>query len=145
MKYYKQEKVYSCGAACARMMLSEFGIFYTEEQLINMLEVNQFSGMGTKNWDILKEYVSLELINNSSVEQLRDFLSKGAKITVAITRYKDCPHYVVIESLDSELTIKDPFYGDNIKMSIEDFEKIWYTEEDCPTNKFLIALNNMHP
>jgi len=141
MKYYRQETKYTCGPACIRMILSLFNIRISEYSLRLKLKTNKVKGTGKGNWLLINDLVPIRTEENLTVGNIRDLLKDKYGICVAITRKNDLPHYIVIkEIINDDLIINDPYYGENIKLSIVDFIDIWYTDTLFISKNFTVIV-----
>ncbi len=137
--YFKQKKEYTCGPACVRMILNDFGIKKEEKELERELKTNTKRGTLHKQINItLKRYpVKIFTEKESSVKKLVYFIKKGYKIIICYNTKKnygkvdiDSSHYSVIRKITSKkLYLLDPYYGKNVRYPIEEFEKRWKSTE----------------
>lgn len=126
MRYYKQQQGFSCGPACARMMLHEFGIEETEEHLIKILEAASHKGTPRENWAKLAKHYNLDIIAHEpgTLEEIVELKNQGWQITLLILA--DVPHYVGFLGLkDGRVYMHDPWDTPNYSLLVRNFIKKW--------------------
>ncbi len=126
MKYFRQQQGFSCGPACARMMLHSFGIERSEEELIEILDAGAGKGTPRENWPRLARKFDVEVITGEpgSIEELDKLLEEGWKVTVLVLT--DVPHYIsYLGSKDGRVYMHDPWSGPRRSLLIRNFYKRW--------------------
>ena len=126
MRYFKQSQGFSCGPACARMMLHELGIEAPEEELIKVMEAASHKGTPMENWQKLGPKYKVEVISRQSgtLEELAELCAAGWQITVLILA--DVPHYLVyLGSKDNRIYMHDPWDTPNYSLLERNFLKKW--------------------
>lgn len=118
MKYFNQEKDYTCGCACIRMAISHFSeIIPAEIELEKTLET--LSNKGTHPNTIVKYfkncgYDTIEE-NNSSLDKVRFYHNNGYVVMLAIS--VDVPHFTIYNGDNgNHIFFLDPFYGEISKL-----------------------------
>ena len=126
MRFYKQTQGFSCGPACARMMLHSMGIEETEEKLIAIMEAAAHQGTPRANWHKLAAHYHLDIIAREpgSLEELIELKAAGWQITLLVLA--DVPHYVVFLGVrDGRVYMHDPWSGPNYSLLIRNFLRKW--------------------
>jgi predicted double-glycine peptidase len=131
MQYFKQEKDYTCGVACFRMVMSAQGLPDVDEDTLETI-------MGT-TWDSGTSYdkmvaagkkFGLSCVHGQGVTL--DFVDKLSKSgwTVVLAYSLDVPHYSVYTKLDSgQVFLCDPHLGEKVTFPIHKFERaLWAVE-----------------
>jgi len=126
MKYFKQSHGFSCGPACARMMLHELGIEVPEPDLIEILESASGKGTPMENWVLLAGHFPIELLakENATLEEVAKLKSDGWQVTLLILA--DVPHYVgFVKIEDGRVFVHDPWDTPHYNLLIRNFLKKW--------------------
>ena len=126
MLYFKQSQGFSCGPACARMMLHGLGIEATEEELIAVLGAASNRGTPMDQWDRLAPRYGVEVITRQpgTLEELEQLRGEGWKITLLILA--DVPHYVgYLGVRDGRVYMHDPWDTPNYNLLIRNFMRKW--------------------
>jgi len=127
--YYKQEKEYTCGPACARMFLGYFGINAGEDELCRILGTTPAQGTEQNAFKKIANHYNLSFIakKDASVEELPELQKKGYVVTLCYFYPKEkVSHYSVLKSVDSNsITLLDPYNGPGYTYSTDDFKKLW--------------------
>lgn len=131
--YFKQDTVYSCGVASLQMVLDFFGVFESEENLTKEAHTNPEIGT-TYKWMIdvaTKNGFYCYVNNESSLEEVGYFLEQKLPVTVRfIETSNNEDHYSVITGIQNgEVVMNDPWNGEGLRMSCEDFLSRWHTED----------------
>ncbi|MSR86098.1 hypothetical protein EXS74_01740 [Candidatus Woesearchaeota archaeon] len=128
--YFKQEKSWSCGAACFRMILASFGIRKTEKQMIKLLRTNGRYGTRNKAFPLAAETLgfSYRVERNANISELRKAYSDGYALVVNYYLFDEkMGHLGVIDSITSkQVILLDPWHGKK-NYSFSSFLKAWYT------------------
>lgn len=127
--YFRQERIWTCGAASVRMVLAAFGIKRSENQLMKMLKTSKKIGVKNRRFSEIAERYKLSYIvrRNSSLRHLRRYLKRKFIIIVHyyVPRLKE-DHYAVVKRISKErIFLLDPWFGDNHSIDLEKFMKIW--------------------
>lgn len=128
-KYYAQETSYTCGPASMKMVLENFKIKKSEEQLAKLMKTNRVRGTWRKHFqDVARKY-KLKLItkSHSSIKELKYLIKNNYKIIVCYYYPKEkFDHYSVVKNiLKNEICFLDPWFGPNHKYHLNYFNKIW--------------------
>jgi ABC-type bacteriocin/lantibiotic exporter with double-glycine peptidase domain len=114
MKFFGQEKEYTCGCACVRMAISHFtNDIPTENELEIILGTNNKTGTNfnkvieyfqSLNYDVISE-------NNSNIKRVRELHKNGYVILMAISI--DVPHFTVYNGdNNNSIYFFDPYFGE---------------------------------
>lgn len=131
MKYFKQEKDYTCGPACFRMVMSEFDMpDIAEEELETIMGTSP--EMGTY-YDLMVDAghkFELATISGERVTiDLIDKLTKGGWVVI-VAYSLDAPHYSIYKKFeDDKVYLCDPITGSDRTFPYKEFEDhIWAIE-----------------
>lgn len=125
MKYFKQEKNYTCGCACFQMVLSGLGIEDIPTQ--DELEISMntaLSNTGTHYNDMIrsgKEY-GLEVMHgeNGTIEHIDQLTKDGWVVVLGISL--DVPHFVIyLDNNNNHIFFNDPFRGERSNFLLKKF------------------------
>lgn len=142
MNYFKQKTNFTCGPACARMMLDSLGYTFNEFELRKIMKTNKYTGTHPKGWINLSKMVCIGIHYNTQIQTIKDLIYCDYKLCAAITRKNEPPHYVVVNNLiNNNFIINDPFYGENLTINFNEFIEIWYTEELFNSRYLLISMS----
>lgn len=131
MKFFKQSQGFSCGAACARMMLHEAGIEVEETDLIKILESAAGKGTPMENWILLAGHFPIEVLarEHGTLEEVEKLKNDGWQVTLLIL--SDVPHYVTFVKIeDGRVYVHDPWDTPNYNLLVRNFEKKWQLSPD---------------
>lgn len=130
--YHRQEKPYTCGPACLRMLLSPYGDF--SERLLATLAGTIIGGttpLGLARAARLVGY-DAKVIRHADVEDLKDNLPSIVLINPGVlidSRPSRHGHFLVVKEVTSDsLIVNDPmpiFGGENIILDLETFLAAW--------------------
>lgn len=145
IQYFKQETIWTCGAAAMRMALSGLGIRRSEKQVIKLLKTNKIRGTWTKNFIDAAEKLKLNYVfgNSSGLNELNKLLKERYKIIICYYIKEDrVDHYAVVDRITEDyIYLLDPWYGEEYKLKIRDFDKNWNTDIRWENHsKWFIAL-----
>ena len=130
--YYKQEKSWTCGAACMKMILESFGIKKTEKQLAKSLETNKVIGTWEFELPELAERHKLTYVveRNGTIKDLRRYLREGFRIIVCYYLLKEkTAHYSIIHDINRNyIHFLDPYFGENHKLKLDYFKRTWKSD-----------------
>jgi predicted double-glycine peptidase len=158
---YKQKTDYTCGPAVLRMAIASLGVRKSEKYLSRICRTtakNGTSNFGLKHalrklgFSYVSEY-------RSTYSTLRSFLKKGIVIVDWMPQIifpthpdfvkskefdpKTDSHYAIVLSLgDSFVTLLDPIFGANFRISKKKFAKSW---RDVRSHKIRWALSVLKP
>ena len=127
-----------CGPASLKIVLDYYGLDKSEQELAEL--TGHTAGLGINSEGITDAAKSLgfsvEIKNESSLEEIENWLEKGVPIIVDwFTRgrhdYDDSAvadgHYSVVSGLDDEfIYLQDPEIGNERKIKRDDFLKVWF-------------------
>ena len=131
MKYFKQSHGYSCGPACARMMLGEMGIDAPEKELIEVMDSASGRGTPMENWSKLSAKYAVEVIARQPgcLEELEELRKSGWHITVLILA--DVPHYLVyLGRKNGRIYMHDPWNKPHYSLLERNLLKKWEIQPD---------------
>ena len=127
--YYKQEKVWTCGAAVLRMALASFGIYKNEKQVVQLLGTNNKIGTANRNFPRFaeKNKFTYAVGRNSSFADLQLFLRNGYRVIVCYYSLKEkSGHFAVVKKINSQrIFLLDPSTGENISYLLANFYSLW--------------------
>lgn len=130
-KYYEQTKRWTCGPACARMMLDDLGIVVDEESLSEALSTMEERGTMTYSWKRLEEVYEVEVKtgNCKGLEDLEELRKGGWELTLMV--YDGMPHYVRYLGVSKDrVTYWNPMFFRDGGMKKEAFMKRWKIDTD---------------
>jgi ABC-type bacteriocin/lantibiotic exporter with double-glycine peptidase domain len=130
--YYKQEKPYSCGPACLRMVLEYLGLKFTENELIQICGTTR---LGTAYFRIgeVAESLNFEAETFSQIERegLDRLLEEGPVIALMDPSklyggISGIGHFVVIIGKEErQVVYHNPIMGEALKINAERFFQAW--------------------
>lgn len=129
---YKQEAGYSCAPACLRMVLAYFGIFETEERLIELSDCMPDGTRPLGLIDAARNYGFKETrkYNQLSLDDLKYIIEQKLYPIVYVgvclsPLSRPEKHAMVVVAIDEDrVEVLDPLRGD-IVFSHEEFESEW--------------------
>lgn len=136
LKLAKQTKGY-CGPASLKMVLSAYGINYSEKQLAKLTKTSRVKGCSEEN--IIKFAKSLGLKayvkQKSSIKELKKLIRKNIPVIVDWYSPEENGHYSVIVGFEkNKILIADPHFGKIRKERIKWFKERWF---DVINNKII--------
>ncbi len=115
LPYHRQLKDWTCGAACARMVLDGLGFDFSENELASLLKTTKKSGTFHKEFPKLFERLNVKcsVRHNSSLSAVKDFLNSGYIVVVCYWLSDDkTGHYSILKRIDSDVVnVEDPWFG----------------------------------
>lgn len=139
-KYFEQKKKYTCGPACARMMLDTLGIQAEENYLCEILEFIDGHGTRTDSWKNLESVFDIE-VKTGNCEFLCDLevLSKeGWELSLLV--FDGLPHYVRYTGMtEYKVLYWNPYFFQDGGMEKNAFIERWKIDTD---NYFEIGVIN---
>lgn len=134
MKYYKQRTGYTCGIACARMVLHAVGRKTSRDKLIWMMKPTRKTGTHNHMFPRVAEKLKLSyvVVRNSSWQDLRKAFNSGFVIIVCYWLEDDkTGHYAVLKKINkNDIVLMDPWYGPEHKVSRAWFLKNWHGTQE---------------
>ena len=141
MRYFKQTQGFSCGPACARMMLHALAIEVDEPMLIDIMGASPHHGTPRENWQRLADYYHLAIraSEDATLEEISELKRNGWQITLLIM--SDVPHYVgFLEVRDGRVYMHDPWDQPNYNLLIRNFLRKWQiSAEKWPHDSIYIS------
>lgn len=134
MEYFKQETDYTCGPACVRMMLSNFGIESFESELEYFLETKPNCGTHYDQFDKVVDKYNLQkqqgeasYSGGATLEQLKQLQKLTEDGWICILAYSlDVPHYSIFTEFNgNHVFLMDPFRGQRVSEQARKFLKHW--------------------
>lgn len=131
--YFKQDTVYSCGAAAAQMILRYFGVVYSERVLMERLKTEPKEG--THHQEIIDLFTDEDLYcyvnNNSSLAEVAFYLDQCTPVLIHYIEPSDSEgHYAVLTAVENGIvTLNDPWNGEGFALAEEDFSRRWRSED----------------
>lgn len=128
IKYHKQYRSFSCGAASMRMVLETlYNMPVSEEEALRLIGTTAQDGTPLKNLDKIEdEFPDLDAVvgEHGTPQELTRLLDQGYLIVVNYS--PKGPHYAVLSGVgDKGITLCDPWLGPTTSMSVELFNSIW--------------------
>jgi ABC-type bacteriocin/lantibiotic exporter with double-glycine peptidase domain len=139
-KYYEQETKWTCGPACARMMLYDLGIEADESHLCDILNTMEGTGTRSDMWCNLSEAFDVEVQTGSvdSLEELEDLRKAGWQLTLMV--FDGMPHYIRYRGLtEHKVLYWNPYFFKDSGMKKKPFLERWYMDTD---NYFEVGVVN---
>jgi ABC-type bacteriocin/lantibiotic exporter with double-glycine peptidase domain len=114
VKLIKQEKNYTCGCACMRMVLDHFEMpVPTEVEMIEILDTDNVSGTRLDNLLLsAAQDFNLKTIHgvDSNIERVDGLHEKGWAVLLMVS--VDVPHLVIYNGYNgNHIELLDPFFG----------------------------------
>ena len=133
MIYFKQEKDYTCGCACFRMILSHFNMEVPSEHNLEKEMNTSFSNTGTDYSDMKKIGEKYGLIVkdgiNGNLNELDKLINDRWIIVLGISL--DVPHFVIyLENNGNHIFLNDPFRGERSNFLLKKFLKYHWDIND---------------
>ena len=131
--FYRQEKEWTCGAACVRMVCASLGVKKSEREFARLLRVQRKKGTLHKEIPMLLEKYHFQYVvgRKGVIADLRRLLKQRYRCMVGywLIEHK-CPHYAVVQKIGStKVYLLDPWCGPHHSYSLKEFKKIWYDGE----------------
>lgn len=131
--YFKQDTVYSCGVASLQMAFDFFGVFESEEKLMQEAHTEPETGTAYK-WMIdvaTKKGFYCYVNNESSLEEIGYFLEQKLPVIVRfIEQSNEEDHYSIITGAkQGNIIMNDPWNGEDLHMPFEEFVDRWHSED----------------
>lgn len=128
--FYKQDTDYTCGPASLQMVLSFFNDHKSEACIAKKAHTDKEAGTAHK-WMIEvaeREGFYCYVNNNSSLEELKNFIGTGLPVIVHFTEPSgEESHYSVIKGFGKkQLILNDPWNGKDFKIKEKDFLSRWH-------------------
>lgn len=128
--YFKQDTVYTCGAASLQMALAYWGIIDSEKKLAKMMGTNYEVGtLRSAMEEEARRHGLYVYVNESAhIEEIGYFLHR--KIPVVVRFLERSPsqdeHYAVVSGYGpTYITLRDPWHGPKIRYEREHFIEKW--------------------
>jgi ATP-binding cassette subfamily B protein len=133
LKLHKQEKSYSCLAACLRTVLDYYGIIETEAILRNKSQTRFFGTHPINAVSCARSYGLDAYVSSLTIEILRDLIKQDVPVITNILKFVDDEFYihsVIVYKIENDsVYLMDPEDG-KIQLSIKSFEALWQNN-DC--------------
>ena len=130
-KHYYQQFYYSSGAACLRMVLSNFHIYADEDELIEDLNTTEEGGTSFASLircATRKYGMYCKFGEGGDIELLDHLISTGWSVIVAYTT--DQPHYACYLGYNgNHVFLNDPFLGPRHAIVLPKFMRKWKIQE----------------
>lgn len=141
--FYSQEKDWTCGPACLRMILEKCGIKILEKDLERALKTDNKRGTFHRNFYSMSKKFNLKSVakKNSSINELKRLISKNFVVIINMMFNSEDDHYVIVTGFYKDLFyLNDPWTGKEKreKISKTELEKIWFDTGGC--KKWLFAV-----
>lgn len=143
--YYKQETIWTCGAAAMRIALAKLGIMKSEKEIINLLKTNKIRGTYHKNFPEAAEKLKLNYIvkRDSTINDIKKISRDYIIIICYFIKMDKVDHYAVVNKLGKNyIYLLDPYYGNNYKLKLSNFIKDWKSDSRWENeNRWLFAIS----
>lgn len=138
--YRKQVNEYMCGPATLQMVLAFFGKTSSQRKLRKMMQASpaELKNRGTSNHKMVRAaqragfYVYVN--EDSIMEEIHYFVGLGYPVIINyIEPSEDEGHFSVVagfSALLKQIVLKDPWNGDNFKISEAQFLRRWRSRYD---------------
>ena len=130
-KLIPQFSKYTCAAACARMLLADFGIDAPESYLASALDTSDGAFL-SKVPEVLKEFggkTDYEWRNNLTITDLSKAIKSGSAIVLLQRKNTNYGHALIVDDIiDAEIRLRDPLpigQGKSYAVSLETFAEGW--------------------
>ncbi len=135
IKPEKQNTSYSCGPVSLKMILNYYGVNRSEKSLIKLASARKGYGCDPDDLVQAAEKLGFKAIykQNSSIKEIKHYLSKKIPVIVDWFSPTALGHYSVVVGLDRKnLIYADPQFGRIKKMKVDQFENRWFELDDYP-------------
>jgi len=125
---FKQETVYTCGAAALRTVLARRGVTMSEKEVAKLLQYNKVSGTSPKKFEQALQKLRLNYIANdrSNWSELMRTAKTHQVIIGYYLRAAKIGHFGVVESVsNSSITLFDPWSGEVKRYKRSYFDILW--------------------
>lgn len=144
MKYYHQQKDYTCGPACMRIILSEMGKNISEKKLEKELKTNSKNGTVMRAFCKLAKKMGMKTFSkkNSTIGEIKSLLKDYFIIVCYYYKPEKIGHYALVKRVGKDrIYLMDPWCGPNCSYSFVSFRKIWHsTPKYGMKHKWLCAI-----
>lgn len=141
--YFKQQKYWTCGPACFRMVLGAFGIKKTEAELAKMIHKPGEPGTPNRSLPEAAERLKLSYVvkRNASISDLTWHIGQGFAVIVSyFDTVEGVGHFAVVKKISSKnIYLLDPWYGPNHVLPLRHFLKNWRSAFD-KDKKWFVAV-----
>ncbi len=121
----------TCAAACARMILADFGIDAPESYLASALETESGAFL-SKVPKVLKDFggkPAYKWRNNLTIDDLSEAVKNGRAIVLLQRRNAKFAHALIVDDIiNAEIRLRDPLpigQGKSYAVSLKTFTKVW--------------------
>ena len=129
IKYLKQQKNWTCGPACMRIVLSAFNINKSEKFLSQIMKTNKKTGTSFKQFKKTAKKFNLKYIekDNADIKQLKILIKNNFVVIVGyFLKDEKEEHYAVVKKIsEDKIYLLDTEKGKNHSLIIEYFNKVW--------------------
>ena len=127
-----QPNQWTCGPACAKVVLNFFGIQVTLNSLISQLRITPEKG--TDHHDFIRVFrengLHVQEFENASLEQLASVLKHDVAIVGYWIPYYKEGHYAIVKQIDSNrVYLHDTWFGPNHSYKRSYFLRNWFDED----------------
>ncbi len=130
--YFKQDKIYSCGAATLQMVFKYFGVFKSEQEISGKLGISSDKGVNNEQMrKVAQDYGFYCYVNEDApFEEILEYLNLNLPVIVNFIEptYNEGHYAVAVGFEDENLILNDPWNGQGFKISRENFEQNWRSE-----------------
>jgi ABC-type bacteriocin/lantibiotic exporter with double-glycine peptidase domain len=133
--YFKQNRDYTCGPACLRMVLAYYGIEQDEVTLTMLCGTNVFGTSARQIVGVAQHFgPEARLTFFETLATLTAVLAEGIPVLAAIDagemyereEFKHSRHMIVVLAVNAtSVRCHDPIMGENVTVTLEAFERAW--------------------
>lgn len=143
--FYKQDTEYTCGPTSLQMVLSYYGMKFSEEHLAHELHTNK--RIGTMHQALIDTALRHGLFcyvnNNSTIDEIEYLVNiEVPPIIHFLEPESGEDHYSVIVGLsDKDVILNDPWNGEHFRIPKTHFSKKWTCDFVGNCEQWLLALS----
>jgi len=140
VKFYWQERVWTCGPAALRIALANIGIEKDEKYFTKLLRTTLSRGTSNKNFIKAVKKLNVKMINGKGdLRMLRKLRNDKWQIIVNyFSNSQKGGHYAVVKKIKgNKIHLSDPAFGPNISFNKKYFNKMWYSGFDKDVKWFV--------
>ena len=131
-RLHKQEKSYSCTAACLRMVLEHYGI-KEDEKTLRIKSKTKFYGTHPLNVvGCANSYGLRASVSSLTLNKLQEFINQNFPVIANILKFADDEFYVhsvVVYRIEKAIVyLLDPEDGER-RLSTDLFERLWQNND----------------
>ena len=143
--YFKQDTLYTCGPTSLQMVFSYYGIRESEAALKEELETSPETGTEHQQMinAVLKRGFHCYVNNDATLEDIHSLVERGVPTIVRfLETANNEDHYGVVVGVSSEeVVINDPWNGERVRFSHEDFMGRWKCDKLGDCTRWIMAIS----